>query len=436
MDAQLLDPWHHDHAFLGEKHGANERRTWAVVTLTAVMMVIEIGGGALFGSMALVADGLHMSTHVAALSIAALAYSIARRNVGNDWFSFGTGKLGELAAFASAIILAIVALLIGYESVMRVIHPVMIEYREAISIAVLALCVNLASAYLLHDHDHHHRHGFDGDSHDDDDRGERPHADHHHRDQHRPHHHHDDHGHDQDLNIRAAYLHVIADAVTSLLAISALAAAAYFQLPWLDPTAGFIGFIVISVWAFSLMRSAAAVLLDAVPSRSVAALIRRRLEEDGDRVVDFHLWRLGPGHLGVIAVIVSRNPRFPEAYKARLAGIRGLSCQHRGQSCRRPGPRRRLWSRIVLNFEIGDWPAGRRADPPWTFPQSEYEKLPGGRAPPSSKGHGSDFLLQQRHRKGCGRWASSHASPDEVAEFVLAAVGARRKVIRRAIHVC
>ena len=127
------------------------------------------------------------------------------------------------------------------------------------------------------------------------------------------------------MNIRAAYLHVIADAVTSLLAISALAAAAYFQLPWLDPTAGFIGFIVISVWAFSLMRSAAAVLLDAVPSRSVAALIRRRLEEDGDRVVDFHLWRLGPGHLGVIAVIVSRNPRFPEAYKARLAGIRGPS---------------------------------------------------------------------------------------------------------------
>jgi len=309
MDAQFLERWRHDHIFLGEKHGTYERRTWSVVALTTVMMITEIGGGVLFGSMALVADGLHMSTHVAALSIAAAAYSLARRHLGNDWFSFGTGKLGELAAFASAIILAMVALLIGYESVTRLINPVAIEYREAIPIAVLGLGVNLVSAFLLRDHDHR----GPGDRHLDHD------------------HDHDDHDHDRDpahhadFNIRAAYVHVLADAVTSLLAISALAAAAYFGLPWLDPTAGLIGTAVIAAWAYSLIKSAAAVLLDAVPSRARAELIRQRLEIDGDRVADFHLWRLGPGHLGVLAVVVSENPRAPDYYKARLAGIEGLS---------------------------------------------------------------------------------------------------------------
>jgi len=334
MDARSLDPWRHDHVFLGEKHGTYERRTWAVVTLTTVMMIAEIGGGVLFGSMALVADGLHMSTHVAALSIAALAYSIARRHITNDWFSFGTGKIGELAAFASAIILAMVALLIGYESVLRLINPVTIEYREAIPIALLGLTVNIVSAYLLHDHDDHHHGGHDHDhgdhdhDHDDDDDNDHhahPH-DHDHDDDDHHHHDHDrDRAHHTDFNMRAAYIHVIADAVTSLLAISALAAAAYFDLPWLDPTAGFIGTVVIAAWSYSLIKSASAVLLDAVPSRARADLIRQRLEVDGDRVADFHLWRLGPGHLGVLAVMVSRNPQAPDHYKARLAGIRGLS---------------------------------------------------------------------------------------------------------------
>lgn len=331
MDAQSLDPWRHDHVFLGAKHGTYERRTWIVVALTVVMMIAEIGGGAWFGSMALIADGLHMSTHVAALSIAAAAYSLARRHIGNDWFSFGTGKIGELAAFASAIILGMVALLIGYESVMRLIHPVMIEYREAISIACVGLGVNVVSAYLLHDHDddhdhHHHPHHHDdaehdhdhADDHADGEGGDHGHALHHQHDGH-------DHAHHADFNIRAAYVHVVADAVTSLLAISALAAAAYFGLPWLDPTAGFIGTVVISAWAYSLIKAAAAVLLDAVPNRARADLIRRRLEADGDRVADFHLWRLGPGHLGVLAVVVSRNPRTPAHYKARLADIHGLS---------------------------------------------------------------------------------------------------------------
>jgi cation diffusion facilitator family transporter len=314
MDTESLAPWRHDHDFLGERHGTYEKRTWAVVGLTAVMMVVEISGGALFGSMALVADGLHMSSHVAALSIAAVAYSFARRHLQNDWFSFGTGKLGELAAFASAIILAMVALLIGYESLMRLVHPVTIEYGEAIPVAFLALGVNLVSAYLLHDHDHHNH-----DNEEDDD-------DHHHKHEHDHHHSHDDrHAHHADFNIRAAYVHVVADAVTSLLAISALAAAAYFGLPWLDPTAGFIGTVVIGAWAYSLIKSASAVLLDAVPSRTRAAQIRQRLEIEGDHIADFHLWRLGPGHLAVLAVIVSRSPRAPEYYKARLAGIRGLS---------------------------------------------------------------------------------------------------------------
>jgi cation diffusion facilitator family transporter len=322
MDAQSLDPWRHDHVFLGEKHGLYERRTWFVVALTAVMMVAEIGGGALFGSLALIADGLHMSTHVVALSIAALAYSLARRHIGNEWFSFGTGKIGELAAFASAIILAMVGLLIGYESVMRLLHPVVIEYREAIPIALLGLGVNLASAFMLHDHDHRSGandraaggHAERGEQ-DDHDHGP---GDRHDHDAH-------DHTHHIDFNIRAAYVHVIADAITSLLAISALAAAAYFGLPWLDPAAGFIGTIVIAAWAYSLIKAAAAVLLDAVPSPKRADLIRRRLEAEGDRVADFHLWRLGPGHLGVLAVVVSQNPQPPAYYKARLADIRGLS---------------------------------------------------------------------------------------------------------------
>src|SRR5271168_799096 len=257
MDANSLERWRHDHDFLGVKHGAHERRTWAVVALTTVMMIAEIGGGAWSGSMALIADGLHMSTHVAALSIAALAYSFARRHVGNDWFSFGTGKIGELAAFASAVILAMVALLIGYESVMRVIHPVSIAFREAIPIALLGLGVNLLSAFLLHDHDHHGHadHGHEAEFEEDHDH----HHDHDHDHDHDDHH---DRAHHADYNFRAAYFHVLADAGTSLLAISALVAAAFFDLPWLDPVAGFLGTIVITVWAYSLIKSAAAVLLD------------------------------------------------------------------------------------------------------------------------------------------------------------------------------
>jgi cation diffusion facilitator family transporter len=325
MDADTFERWRHDHAFLGARHGTHERRTWAVVALTAVMMIVEIGGGVWSGSMALIADGLHMATHVAALSIAALAYLVARRHVGNDWFSFGTGKLGELAAFASALILTMVALLIGWESISRLIHPVPIAFREAIPIAMLGLGVNLVSAFLLHDDEHHHGHGLAGD----DDHGHDDH-DHDHDDddhEHRDHDHagHHDHSHHADHNFRAAYIHVVSDALTSLFAIAALSAAAYFDLHWLDPIAGLLGMIVITIWAYSLIRSAAAVLLDAVPSRARAELIRKRLEMAGDRVTDLHVWRLGPGHLGVLASIVSKLPQPPSHYKARLDGIEDLS---------------------------------------------------------------------------------------------------------------
>jgi cation diffusion facilitator family transporter len=320
MDADTFERWRHDHAFLGARHGTHERRTWAVVALTAVMMVVEIGGGVWSGSLALIADGLHMATHVAALSIAALAYLVARRHVANDWFSFGTGKLGELAAFASALILTMVALLIGWESITRLIHPVPIAFSEAIPIALLGLGVNLVSAFLLHDDDHHHRHGHDEDDDHDHDH-DHDHDDHDHHD-HAAHH---DHSHHADHNFRAAYIHVLSDALTSLLAIAALSAAAYFDLHWLDPIAGLLGMIVITIWAYSLIRSAAAVLLDAVPSRARAELIRQRLEMGGDRVTDLHVWRLGPGHLGVLASIVSKHPQPPGHYKARLEGIGDLS---------------------------------------------------------------------------------------------------------------
>jgi cation diffusion facilitator family transporter len=322
MDADTFERWRHDHAFLGARHGTHERRAWAVVALTAFMMVVEIGGGMWSGSLALIADGLHMATHVAALSIAALAYLIARRHVGNDWFSFGTGKLGELAGFASALILTIVALLIGWESVTRLFHPVPIAFGEAIPIAVLGLGVNLASAFLLHDDEHHHGHAEDHDhAHEHDHDHDRDDHDHAHHDHAGP----DDHSHHADHNFRAAYIHVLSDALTSVLAIAALSAAAYFDLHWLDPIAGLLGMIVITIWAYSLIRSAAAVLLDAVPSRARAELIRQRLEASGDRVTDLHVWRLGPGHLGVLASVVSQHPQSPSHYKARLEGIGDLS---------------------------------------------------------------------------------------------------------------
>jgi cation diffusion facilitator family transporter len=274
------------------------------VSLTAVMMVAEIFGGHVFGSMALIADGWHMSTHAGALGIAALAYRFARRHVDDPRFTFGTGKLGELAAFASAVILLIVALLIVYECVLRLLAPVAINFAEAIVIAVIGLAVNVVSAVLLFDQEHHH-----GDRHD-----------HRHHAHARAHHH-----HDVDYNYRAAYVHVLADALTSVTAVVALAAGLLYGWSFLDPVMGIVGALVIVSWSVSLLRSAGAVLVDAMPDRRLPARVRERLEIEGDRVSDLHLWRLGPGHTALIASVVSDDPQTPEAYKARLNGLSGFS---------------------------------------------------------------------------------------------------------------
>jgi len=296
MHTHSLDQWHHAHVFLGEKHDRHERRTWFVVALTAATMVAEVTGGTLFGSMAVVADGVHMSTHVAALAIAALAYRFARRHAADARFSFGTGKLGELAAFASALILLLIALAIAYESTTRFFNPVAIKYDEAIAVACIGLAVNLVSAWLLSDEDHH-AHAHDSEN----------------------------HYHSHDHNIRAAYLHVLADAVTSLLAIGGLLMGRFYGFVWMDALVGIVGAGVIISWGLGLMRSSGAVLLDVVPSRGLAERVRARLEVDDDRVADLHLWQLGPGHAGVIASVVTENPQPPQTYKARLADIAGLS---------------------------------------------------------------------------------------------------------------
>lgn len=303
MHSESLDKWTHEHFFLGAQHKRNERRTWFVVGLTAAMMVAEIAGGSIFGSMALLADGWHMSTHAAALSIAAFAYLYARKSAHDPRFAFGTGKLGELAGYTSAVVLAMIALLIGYESLLRLAQPVPIAYGEAVAIAVIGLIVNLMCAWLLRD-DHQHHHG----AHD--------HGDHDGRDHH--------HGH-SDSNLRAAYVHVLADAATSVLAIVSLGLAWSFRWTWIDPLVGIIGAAVIATWAWGLIRDAGAVLLDVVPDPRAVAEIRSRLETDGDRVSDLHLWQIGPGHRAAVVSIVSDRPQAPSVYKGRLAGVHGLS---------------------------------------------------------------------------------------------------------------
>ena len=311
MHDESLKTLRHDHVFLGENHDRNARRTWIVIALTAAMMVGEIIAGSIYGSMALLADGFHMATHAGALAIAALAYWFARRHAHDPRYTFGTGKLGELAGFSSAIILAIVALLIGYESVMRLASPITIRFDEAIAVAVLGLIVNLASAWLLHQgdhgHDHHHghEHGHDHDHHD-----------------------HHDHAHDshhEDHNLRAAYLHVLTDALTSVLAIAGLLAGRFYGWVWMDPLMGIVGAIVIMRWSVGLMRGAGAVLLDATPDEAMSTRIRDILEREGDAVSDLHLWRVGPGHMALMVSLVSHQPKPVEHYKQLLAVIARLS---------------------------------------------------------------------------------------------------------------
>ncbi|HEY9092258.1 CDF family Co(II)/Ni(II) efflux transporter DmeF [Parasphingorhabdus sp.] len=291
----------HDHIFLGHNHERNERRTWFVIALTSVMMVVEIAAGTIYGSMALVADGWHMSTHAAAMLIAAIAYLYARRNAKNPRFTFGTGKVGDLAAFASAIVLALVALLIGWESIVRLANPIPISFPQAIFVAVIGLIVNLVSAWLLReDHDHHHGHSHDHD------------------------HHHEHHGRDQ--NLRAAYLHVLADALTSVLAIIALIAGSIYGWIWLDPLMGIVGALVIARWSWGLMRDTGATMLDYRQAGDpVAAKIRSVVKEAGDKITDLHVWQLGPGHHAAIVAISTKSEKNPAVYRERLVKSAGLS---------------------------------------------------------------------------------------------------------------
>jgi cation diffusion facilitator family transporter len=298
----------HSHVFLGADHRRNERRIWFVIALTTVMMVVEIGAGTLFGSMALTADGWHMSTHASAMLISALAYLYARRHAHNSRFTFGTGKLGDLAGFASAIVLAMIALLMAWESLLRLQNPVAINFREAIAIAFVGLLVNLVSAWLLRDDHDHHNHG-------------------HGHDHHHAHDHHHDHDHGgKDNNLRSAYVHVIADAMTSVLAIVALLLGSRFGWTFLDPLMGIVGGLVILQWSWSLLRASGAILLDFIPpGEDLPDEIREVIETDADRITDLHVWQVGPGHHAAIVAVVTPELRDPAFYKARLADIHELS---------------------------------------------------------------------------------------------------------------
>ena len=287
----------HEHVFLGSAHDANARRTLWVVALTAAMMVAEIAAGYLTGSMALLADGFHMATHAGALGVAAAAYAYARRHAHSPAFSFGTGKVGDLAGFASAMVLGLIALAIGVESILRLFQPITVAFGEATVIAMLGLGVNIASAFLLsgnhdgHGHDHHHGH---------------------------------DHAHAGDNNLRSAYVHVLADALTSVLAIAALLAGRYLGWTWMDPAMGIVGAAVIARWAWTLMRDTAAVLLDATDDH-VAGKVRELIEAPGDtRVADLHVWRVGPEAHATIVSVVALPGVDGDAIRARLAPVHEL----------------------------------------------------------------------------------------------------------------
>ena len=274
----------HDHVFLGSSHDEHARRTMWVVALTATFMIGEIIAGYLTRSMALTADGFHMATHAGALSVAAAAYAYAKRHARSTRFSFGTGKVGDLAGFASAMVLGLIALGIGGESGgMRLFRPITVAFGTATWIACLGLCVNVASALLLsgghhhhgHDHDHHHHHDRD----------------------------HDHEGKVHDNNFRSAYIHVVADALTSVLAITALLCGRFLGWIWMDPIMGIVGAIVIGSWSWTLMRDTAAVLLDSA-DKHVAEEVRELVEAPGDaKITDLHVWRVGPeAHAAIVEV--------------------------------------------------------------------------------------------------------------------------------------
>lgn len=290
MHIHTLHQWQHSHHFRVDQ-GHGEKNTRLVVILTTFMMVVEIAAGLTFGSIALLADGWHMGTHVAALGITLLAYQYARRQADNPRYSFGTGKVGALGGFASAVVLVVVAVLMGMEAIQSMFVSRTIQFTEAIGVAVVGLLVNLGSAYLLRDHHHHHQH---------------------------------DHRHDH--NLRAAYLHVLADAMTSLLAIFALLVGQSLGWIWLDSVMGIVGAVVISRWSYDLLRDTSRILLDSEVSEETIAAIRSSIEADADnRVADLHVWQIAPNHIAAIISVVTHYPRPTEHYKKLLQGFEKLT---------------------------------------------------------------------------------------------------------------
>ncbi|WP_395670443.1 CDF family Co(II)/Ni(II) efflux transporter DmeF [Phenylobacterium sp.] len=284
-----LDAFRQDQTYLGADHRRNERRTWAVTAICAVTLVGLVAGGLAFGSMALLANGLHMAAHVAALLVSAGAYALARRHATDPRFAFGTGKLGYLAGFANAVVLAVTAVLIATESLKRLLDPLAVDYHGALPLAAAGLALNLVCVWLL--------------------RPTRLHAERNDR--------------DGDLNLSSAYLHLVADAGVSVVALTAMALGQALGWSFLDPAAGLVGAALVAHFSIRLLRRAGAALLDINPSAELTAEVRERLEAGGEAVVDLHLWRLGPGHHAVIAVVAGAGEA--QAYRARLAGLPGLS---------------------------------------------------------------------------------------------------------------
>jgi cation diffusion facilitator family transporter len=307
MHTQSIERWVHDHTFGQDAPKAGERRTLAVIGITAVTMIAEIAAGVLFGSMALLADGLHMGTHASALTISAFAYFYTRRHATDPRFNFGTGKMNSLAAFASAVMLVIFALGMAGESTKRLVSPVEIQFDWAILVAVVGLLVNGVCLLILRGRGHDHPHDHDAHDH----RDEPPH----------------EHSHDirHDHNLWSAYLHVLADALTSVFAILALLAGKYLHHPWLDPFMGVVGAVLVACWSWGLLRSSAHVLLDMQAPDSLRNAIRQAVEADRDnRVSDLHAWAVGPGIHAAEIVVVTSQPDAPDHYREKLATGLGL----------------------------------------------------------------------------------------------------------------
>lgn len=310
MHIHTLEKWQHNHDY-AVKNEKGERRTQYVLILTAIVMVIEIVAGSLYGSMALLADGWHMGTHVAAFMITIVAYRYARKYANSPVYTFGTGKVTVLGGFASAVALAVVALVMLIESLERIVSPQIIHFNEAIAVACVGLLVNIISAFLLKDDHSHHHHGH-----------------HHHHDDH-PHHDHDHHDHDdhdQDHNLQAAYLHVLADAMTSVFAIAALVSGKYLGWGWLDPVMGMVGAVIITRWSFGLLKQTSPILLDASIDQDYQAAIKTTIENDADnRVADMHIWQVGANHYAAIISIVTHFPNTTEYYQGLLKRFDKLS---------------------------------------------------------------------------------------------------------------